>query len=620
MNEQIKEYLEYYIALPESPQFAVLISGGWGSGKSFFVRKFTTDHPQSKYLYVSLYGVTSTKEISDQIFEQLHPLLASKGAKIFRKVGAAFLKGAFKMDLTHDSHLGLNTDFSKIELPEFLKNADDRILIFDDLERCAMDIVNVLGYINQFVETNGNKVIIIANEGEIEGAVVSHDQPSEDDDRKKKLTNKYLRTKEKLIGKTFFLETDVEQAASEFFESVIDRQFKDYISSNREAIINTYAEADYNNLRHLKQAILDLDRFFKILPDKAYEKPELINDLVRTFVALSFELKIGRHIDEINKIYVGAIFDEPKDGTLLKTLKDKYGILKVPINVTFWYEFLSKGTFKDKDEVASWISNSQYFLEENTPPEIKLWRWWDLDDASFAIIRDKVVKILTAGNINNQYLLSHIVSILMSLSIEQLCDLKKDEILKFAKENVDRLKDDNRLVLEVHDDISFGAYNGLGYNARELPEFISYYEYLKKAAKSTLPMTYETQGKELLKNLESAPKIFVEEIIIGNTAHNKYFDKPVLASIVPSDFVEKYIQLSNVHKGVITYGLSKRYVHLEFMRELVPELKWLEEVKSLLQKELDNPGLTVSKKLISSAVKKIEQAMINLNGAIAAAI
>ena len=613
MNEQIKKYLEYYIALPEPPQFAVLISGGWGSGKSFFLKKFISDHPESKYLYISLYGVSSTKEISDQIFEQLHPLLASKGVKFARKIGAAFLKGAFKLDLTHAGHLDLNTDFSKIELPEFLKNADDHILIFDDLERSTMDVAIVMGYINQFIETNGNKVIIIANEDEIDGAMAPGSQSKQDGDHKPNAASKYLRTKEKLIGKSFLLETDVEQAAFEFFKSVTNSKFIDFISSNREAIITTYHEAEYNNLRHLKQTILDLDRFFSVLPGKAFEKQEIINDLVRAFIALSFELKTGRRTDEIREIYLEAFYHEPKEGSLPKALKDKYVISKLPINSTLWYEFFSKGTFKNKGEVTQWISNSEYFLDENTPMEIKLWRWWNLDDAPFVTTRDKVVDMLKAGTIDNQYLLSHIVSILMSLSNEQLLDLQKDEILKIAKENVDRLKDNSRLVVEIHDDIKFGAYQGLGYNARELPEFIVYYEYLKQTAKNTLPKTYTDEGKELLKLLDTAPEAFVQQITAVNTGQGEFFDKPVLATIIPADFVQKYMQLSNYHKGVITYGLSKRYAHLYIIRDLTPELKWLEDIKNLLLQESSKPGLTVSRKLLASVDNSLKLAIINLS-------
>ena len=51
--------------------------------------------------------------------------------------------------------------------PEDLLNTKDYILIFDDLERCSINIINLLGYINFFVEHQSYKVILIANEKEL---------------------------------------------------------------------------------------------------------------------------------------------------------------------------------------------------------------------------------------------------------------------------------------------------------------------------------------------------------------------------------------------------------------------------------------------------------------------
>lgn len=50
---------------------------------------------------------------------------------------------------------------------ENLLNFTDTVLCFDDLERANCDIADILGYINNFVEHDGVKVIIIGNEDEI---------------------------------------------------------------------------------------------------------------------------------------------------------------------------------------------------------------------------------------------------------------------------------------------------------------------------------------------------------------------------------------------------------------------------------------------------------------------
>ncbi|WP_261373825.1 KAP family NTPase, partial [Yersinia massiliensis] len=39
-NDNIKEYLHYYLNLAHSPKFAVLINGPWGIGKTYLIKKY----------------------------------------------------------------------------------------------------------------------------------------------------------------------------------------------------------------------------------------------------------------------------------------------------------------------------------------------------------------------------------------------------------------------------------------------------------------------------------------------------------------------------------------------------------------------------------------------------
>lgn len=61
MNKGIHTYLEEYVKRPD-PQFAVLIKGEWGCGKTHFVREWIKDWEQTvnenvlEPIYVSLYG------------------------------------------------------------------------------------------------------------------------------------------------------------------------------------------------------------------------------------------------------------------------------------------------------------------------------------------------------------------------------------------------------------------------------------------------------------------------------------------------------------------------------------------------------------------------------------
>jgi len=168
-NAHVTEYLDYYLSLNGSPGFAILLRGEWGSGKTWFIKDYLISRQTLKHLYVSLNGVSSFKEIEDIFFQQLHPLLASKGMKIAGKVLKGIIKTTINVDFNNDgkSDGNFSSAIPDINLPEYFKNIDENIIIFDDLERCAIEPPKILGYINQFVESNGLKVVILANEKEI---------------------------------------------------------------------------------------------------------------------------------------------------------------------------------------------------------------------------------------------------------------------------------------------------------------------------------------------------------------------------------------------------------------------------------------------------------------------
>lgn len=154
--------------------YAIMIDGEWGCGKTYFVREtlipaiadYEEAKPEDKkrrIIYTSLYGVNSVDEISKQIIVNAYLEKAGKAkgliqtsSKIF---GAALsLLPAFGIDIDVKDLSG--------KLSELLQ-VKNSILVFDDLERCDCPLNEVLGYINTFVEQEGMKVILIANEKEI---------------------------------------------------------------------------------------------------------------------------------------------------------------------------------------------------------------------------------------------------------------------------------------------------------------------------------------------------------------------------------------------------------------------------------------------------------------------
>ena len=96
INQHIQDFLEDYYFLPDrKPEYAVLLKGDWGTGKTWFIKKILKnlkDKNLEKHLYVSLYGVSSYNEIENEFFKQLCPFLSSKTMNIVGKIAKGVLK------------------------------------------------------------------------------------------------------------------------------------------------------------------------------------------------------------------------------------------------------------------------------------------------------------------------------------------------------------------------------------------------------------------------------------------------------------------------------------------------------------------------------------------------
>ncbi|MBD9381346.1 hypothetical protein IB258_08865 [Achromobacter sp. ACM02] len=68
-NNHLRDFLNYYIKLT-SPGYAVLVTGAWGTGKTYQVRRIV---PVNESLYVSLYGVSNVDQLHTEILAVAYP-------------------------------------------------------------------------------------------------------------------------------------------------------------------------------------------------------------------------------------------------------------------------------------------------------------------------------------------------------------------------------------------------------------------------------------------------------------------------------------------------------------------------------------------------------------------
>ena len=292
MNRNILTFLNEYAEISD-PQYAIMLRGAWGCGKTFFIRQWmeqlknNRDADKLKWqpIYVSLYGLTTTQQITEQINKEISPWLYSKGMKLAKNILKAASKIALKYDIDGDGkdEGSVTCDLDSILLlkEENSEIKGNKILIFDDLERCDVKLETLLGYINYFSEHCKCKVIIIGDENKI----------SEKEGDKCKL--KFKDFKEKTIGRTFEIKVNIEETL-DFFIGEISANNRNLLSENKDLIIKIFHASKFDNLRVLRQCLNDYHRIIMALPEHYHESPKyklIITSLLANFVAVYCEYK-----------------------------------------------------------------------------------------------------------------------------------------------------------------------------------------------------------------------------------------------------------------------------------------------------------------------------------------
>lgn len=261
MNENIVNFLNGYMMNPD-PQYAVLLKGKWGCGKTHFINHWIdaykgnpTTEQVLEPIYVSLYGLSDTKQITTALNRVICPILygkAAKAGKVLAKIASAMvLKHEVGLNYDGISDLSINIgidSLSKFKSNDSLANSK-KLLIFDDLERCDIPMKKLLGYLNFFVEQCNCHLIVIGDEDKIaEG-------------ENKKIFGEF---KEKTIGREFEIATDLHSALDTF---VNQTPKNDFVVGHQEQIEKFFAMTECDNLRILRQALWDFSRFEESMTD-----------------------------------------------------------------------------------------------------------------------------------------------------------------------------------------------------------------------------------------------------------------------------------------------------------------------------------------------------------------
>ena len=328
MEELVDSILDYVRA--DYTDYAIMINGEWGSGKTYFWNNKIRNKIESlrlngrKYttIYMSLYGISNLEDISKKIFIETTQLMDKNMRKYMETHGQTTIPEYAKTGLDMANFFGVTQNGDKIDYASFFAT-NDKVLCFDDLERANVDVIDILGYINNFVEHDHIKTIIICNEKELSTKLKSSnlemktfiatyllDKQDELNKTDKPMVEKiqdkiehvfdkandYERIKEKLIGETF----DYAPKFNYIIDGLLMRyegnqDLMRFLREHTNLITSTFIKSGTRNLRILKHALNDFKKVFENV-NKFYPNTNLrvLQTMLIFTIAVSFEIKAGK--------------------------------------------------------------------------------------------------------------------------------------------------------------------------------------------------------------------------------------------------------------------------------------------------------------------------------------
>ena len=397
-------------------------------------RRYTT-------IYMSLYGISNLEDISKKIFIETTQLMDKNLRRYMEANEQTTIPEYAKTGIDMANFFGVTQSGNKVDYAEFF-STDDKVLCFDDLERANVDVIDILGYINNFVEHDHIKTIIICNEKELSTKLKSSnlemktfiatyllDKQNELNDVDKPIVEKiqkkienvfdkandYERIKEKLIGETFEYAPKFDYIINGIlmrYESNTD--LIHFLRENTGFIISTFKRSGTRNLRILKHALNDFKKIYEMVK-KSY--PNTSNKVMQTMliftIAISFEIKAGK----VTKDKFMNIKDNEEYKSILvssRILVDNRQFYIKEFDSNYYYNFKSEYRFFKFIEyyVRTRIFDMKIFKEnmetirntidiENLPAYKRLLieEYWKISDDEFDKVVSDILEDVKQGNL-----------------------------------------------------------------------------------------------------------------------------------------------------------------------------------------------------------------------------
>lgn len=431
-NEIIKVILEYIEE--DKYKSAILINGEWGSGKTFFITEKLSKvikeriKNDGKYIYVSLYGVGNVEELSNKLYSEICSETLVKLSGVEKEKIDTGIKWIPKL-LYFTKFIPFIKNYNsikKIMAPIIKEIAKIKkcVVVFDDIERCKIDIYELFGYINELVEHNEVKAILVANEEKISDK-----------------ENKYNEIKEKLVGITIMYKPEFNLSYEHIIDTYLkETNLKEYLKNEKQKtlILKEFYEKEEYNLRTLIYLVTMYKKIFSLLEgiefDKNYVEIHMEN-ILKYSTYISLELKIKNKLENFE-------FTENKE---IENIYFKDNSQKILYGYRFINDYFQTGYLNEEKtkEILLDEMRERKKIDEEVEANEKLsfnklyGNWWKLEDEevndNFRLLKEELKE--------NKYppiLYKNIIIILLQLEIEEFIDENETlEFIRLMKKNLE---------------------------------------------------------------------------------------------------------------------------------------------------------------------------------------
>lgn len=601
-NAFIETYLDHYRRMANT-DFAVLIKGPWGCGKTYFIKKYcaklNAEHKDLAW-YVSLNGVTTVHEIDERLFQIAHPIVGSKGSRM----ALHLLKGAVGAGLTITTGVrvgGDKTFGASLKLSEVVKSFDlksntktgPRLLVFDDLERASISREVLLGYISGFIDEGAKVVVVAAENPEIQGVTKKHPKGKFKD---------HDGYSEKVIGKTFEVQNNLEALYGVLCSREEYPHAYDCILRVRKDIVRRIGNAvgDCCNYRALRHAFRDLNYALDLINPHVCKQSEFAcfaDYFAVWYLPLSYATHLGwwdeKDFEQLDCLSVS------KDGAMKRMLArfdfDPYKILmtgRIGLSHSIMKKLLWNHAVTSQ-EITEDVLKSPHFIEKAKMPEwCQYWNWFLMEDEE----ADRIQRTIAHGIAEHRYRhpgeIVHVFAIFMDHVANGVVKMSKRRAISLYKKYINDLIVSRTLVLEEatnEGEYGYGGYAWWKFDFKDKSgwKLETLYQYLKKKMDNLLQQKKDQERQELVCSFASHYDRFVTEL------KNSTLDRNLLAYVAPDCFFAEFMKLSNRHKVDLALTLERRWDGCIDLDRYAKEMPFIDGVITCARKclkKMSGPG------------------------------